>query len=122
MSDFWTVTNNGKTWVRGPYQTLDTNVCEHALDAFAVEYDGEMPDQFTVDGTTYVQEKTGTCWHELFGTPERAARTLADIQCVPIMHNCENCSMYVPCSEYDRAECDMTLEETLLEWLEGKAE
>lgn len=50
-------------------------------------------------------------WHELFGTPERAARTLAGIACDD--GGCEGCSLYGANCSYDS--------NALLEWLRGDA-
>lgn len=48
-------------------------------------------------------------WHELFGTPERAARTLAGITCDD--GGCEGCTLYGANCSYDS--------DALLEWLRG---
>lgn len=49
-------------------------------------------------------------WFELFGTPERAARTLAKISCDGC---CESCSLYgASCDNYGDGQ---------LEWLRGDA-
>lgn len=50
-------------------------------------------------------------WHELFGTPERAARTIREIRCASAA--CEGCPFYEACG-HGKAE--------LLEWLKGGAE
>ena len=59
-------------------------------------------------------------WHELFGTPERAAQTLekAELEtldyCAMVDHRCDECRY-----EFDRYGCcDPT---PLLEWLKGDA-
>lgn len=53
---------------------------------------------------------SGTRWHQLFGTPERAARTLAKIPCDGC---CESCSLYgAGCDYYGDGQ---------LEWLRGDA-
>ena len=63
----------------------------------------------------------GTRWHELFGTPERAARTLFEIKCGE--KSCKGCPIAEPC-----AECDVMLDDgealraALLEWLRGDTE
>lgn len=60
-------------------------------------------------------------WHELFGTPEMAARTLSEIKCGD--SSCRECPIAEPC-----AECDVVfdggeaLRSALLEWLKGDAE
>jgi hypothetical protein len=51
-------------------------------------------------------------WYELFGTPERAARTLAGIECGG--GGCESCPLYGAHCTYDGA--------AQLEWLRGDAE
>lgn len=63
-------------------------------------------------------EHSGTRWHELFGTPERAAKTLSIMQrCeLGIIGNCDECEMHDACrvrdGDYD----------ALLKWLGGDAE
>ena len=57
-------------------------------------------------------------WHELFGTPERAARTLH--------HNgtlvCRECLVRDECKEtLDDSDCIITNYDALLEWLRGDA-
>lgn len=62
-----------------------------------------------------------TNWELLFGTPERAARTLSEIKCGD--KSCKGCPIAEPC-----AECDVMLDggkmlhDALLEWLRGEAE
>ena len=55
-----------------------------------------------------------TRWHELFGTPERAARTLYGIKCGE--KSCKGCPIAEPCAECDelRVECDRLREK--LRW------
>ena len=61
-------------------------------------------------------------WHELFGTPERAARTLADVGCTPQFDCCETCYLGTPCDDYlNNYGGGKTLEEVMLEWLRGDA-
>lgn len=64
------------------------------------------------------RESYGTRWHELFGTPERAARTLSTMQkCeLGIIGNCDECDMHDACRVRD-GDYDV-----LLEWLEGTNE
>ena len=53
----------------------------------------------------------GSRWFKLFGTPERAAETLAKLKC------CDD-----SCRECPLLECDCSLSpETYIEWLLGKA-
>lgn len=64
----------------------------------------------------------GTLWHELFGTPERAARTLTEY----FIEGCDGVACADECPFYDStsymdcrvAECN---NDALLEWLRGKA-
>ena len=51
-------------------------------------------------------------YQRLFGTPERAARTLAGITCDD--EGCEGCTLYDANCSYD--------ENALLEWLRGESE
>ena len=64
------------------------------------------------------QETVGnyTRWHELFGTPERAARTMAGKCC-----DCLECVIVDAC-EYGEGEgCPLDNYDALLEWLRGDA-
>lgn len=64
------------------------------------------------------QETVGnyTRWHELFGTPERAARTMAGKCC-----DCLECVIVDAC-EYGEGEgCPLNNYDALLEWLRGDA-
>lgn len=61
-------------------------------------------------------------WHELFGSPERAARTLEEFELDQLnwcrgMDRCEECPY-----EFDRYGCYLPDGFSLLEWLEGDAE
>ena len=57
-----------------------------------------------------------TRWHELFGTPERAARTMAGKCC-----DCLECVIVDAC-EYGEGEgCPLDNYDALLEWLRGDA-
>ena len=59
-------------------------------------------------------------WHELFGTPERAARTLYGIKCGE--KSCKGCPIAEPCAECDVMHDDgESLRAALLEWLRGDA-
>lgn len=59
-------------------------------------------------------------YEKLFGTPEKAARTLFEIKCGE--KSCKGCPIAEPC-----AECDVMLDggkalhDVLLEWLRGDA-
>lgn len=63
----------------------------------------------------YKAVDTHSRWHELFGTPERAARTLCDVvSCVEAANDCDACEFSGLCvrtGDYD----------ALLEWLRGEA-
>ena len=54
-----------------------------------------------------------TRWRQLFGTPERAARTLKAIPCGS--RPCSDCPVSEPCFE------EKTNPKATLEWLEGDA-
>lgn len=67
-------------------------------------------------GWLYQLRYADTRWFELFGTPERAARTLCDVvSCVEAAIDCDACEFSSLCArtgDYD----------ALLEWLRGDAE
>ena len=87
-------------WIR----EYESNIEE--LIGFDLEYDSStnpVPPLRMVDNSR---------WHELFGTPERAARTLAGIACDD--GGCEGCPLYdAKCSDDS---------DTMLKWLRGDAE
>lgn len=58
-------------------------------------------------------------WYELFGTPERAARTLADLQTCSLGFDleCDECAVYSLCQSGARNDRD-----ALLEWLRSDEE
>lgn len=62
-----------------------------------------------------------TRWHSLFGTPERAARTLRkNGKCIPA---CYECLVRDECANLpEGSECPMDDYDALLEWLRGDAE
>lgn len=74
-----------------------------------------------IDDWMAVKDGRKSRWHELFGTPERAARTLFEIKCGE--KSCKGCPIAEPC-----AECDVMLDDgkalhdALLEWLRSNAE
>ena len=67
--------------------------------------------------TPPLRKVDGTRWHELFGTPERAARTL--------IHNepstCDDCVLIDICDIGMPATCMVRDSDALLEWLRGDA-
>ena len=73
----------------------------------------ETEDDLRIIWNTRANE--GTRWHELFGTPERAARTLAKA--------CGECDDNLPCDECPLATIiDFNVYELdLFEWLRGDA-
>ena len=63
-------------------------------------------------------------WHELFGTPERAARTLANV--CQFTHGgelCDRCQCYLfgDCDKTLRLRSEQSIYDALLEWLRGDA-
>lgn len=70
---------------------------------------------------TELREHDGTRWHDLFGTPERAARTLASMCQFSHGELCERCP-YDGCEKRLRLMCASTINDALLEWLRGDAE
>ena len=68
-----------------------------------------------IDDWMSVKDGRESRWHELFGTPERTARTLSvTANCFKHETACRNC-MY---ESYCDTQCDY---DTLLEWLRGDA-
>ena len=64
----------------------------------------------------YVKADGKSRWFELFGTPERAARTLCDVvSCVETANDCDACEFSSLCARTDDYDA-------LLEWLRGDAE
>ena len=115
----------GGVCVRGPYAWMKppNAVQEHGWygDAFEVAYWQEPPDSFTVDGVTYVRMRDNR-HAELFGTPERAARTLGRLE----LETDEWCGVFTSCDgcvcEDATYGCVRPDKSELLEWLEGRAE
>lgn len=61
-----------------------------------------------------------TRWHELFGTPERAANTVLALQVCPMSKDeCEECPAYDVCFEYYK---DGRTVYEMAKWLRGYAE
>ena len=67
-------------------------------------------------GETYKATDAHSRWHELFGTPEMAARTLIDICDNCGQNECSGCQVYELTSGGDFGY------DTLLGWLRGDAE
>lgn len=67
-----------------------------------------------IDDWMAVKDGRKLRWHKLFGTPERAARTIAGLTCDG--GGCEGCTLYGANCSYDA--------DALLEWLreEGDGE
>lgn len=77
-----------------------------------------------IDGTVFVNADGNSRWHELFGTPERAARTLTRVcQFTHGGEMCDRCRLYVfnECDGTLRLMSEQTIYDALLEWLEGDA-
>lgn len=64
-----------------------------------------------IDDWMAVKDGRESRWYELFGTPERAARTLVNLNCDG--SGCDGCSL-------GDIECDYGYD-ALLEWLRGDA-
>ncbi len=60
-----------------------------------------------------IRERDKSRWAELFGTPERAARTIAMMtdKCSDRVHGCDGCMLFDVCDD----------EANILEWLRGDA-
>lgn len=67
----------------------------------------------------YIEDKSR--WHELFGTPERAAKTAWRLLMCHITTKCDECPMGDGCNISTDADCDDG-EAALFEWLRGDAE
>ena len=63
-----------------------------------------------------LRENQYTRWHELFGTPERAARTLARM-CAIGDGSCAGCPMYK--ANLEHCKSDYTHLKSIVEWLGG---
>ena len=59
-----------------------------------------------------------TRWQDLFGTPERAARTLMEFS--PL--SCAYCALYGVCGDKLGEDCLLCVSDALLEWLGGDAQ
>lgn len=67
---------------------------------------------------TELEANNGTRWHDLFGTPERAARTL--VRFSPLA--CSYCALYSTCGDDQDKDCLLCDYDALLEWLKGEDE
>lgn len=101
-----------ETWADAQFDMLEAAYSEVPIDAKARIAELES----LVDGKTR--------WHKLFGTPERAARTLIDCnafkQCVdcPVCHDEHGKTCEIP------GDCAFVMRDyhKLLEWLRGESE
>ena len=76
---------------------------------------------FDGDGSTWVREQLDTRYSELFGTPERAARTLEEFE-LDQLNWCRGTDCCEKCPyEFDRYGCCLPDGFALLEWLRGDA-
>ena len=70
-----------------------------------------------------LEANNGTRWHELFGTPERAARTMIDKQLTyDVLDQCDECPHQTDECFEPSGKCAMQEHDALLEWLRGDAE
>lgn len=80
---------------------------------------------FEGDGSTWVREQSGTRYLKLFGTPERAARTLEAMELDSINWCNDDSGNHRVCKacpyEYDYYGCYLPDGFSLLEWLRGDA-
>lgn len=86
----------------------------------AMGYDGldmDKVESVEIEWVDFVRKPDGKSrWHELFGTPERAAGTLIDICDNCGQNECSGCQVYELTSGGDLGY------DTLLGWLRGDAE
>ena len=74
---------------------------------------------FEGDGSTWVREQSGTRYAELFGTPEKAARTLHSGGTLV----CRECLIREECAKTpEDGNCMIVHYDALLEWLRGEGE
>ena len=74
-----------------------------------------------VERLVYRLERNGKSrWHELFGTPERAARTIANHFNHEDWADCDYCPLQSKRCYEPIDECAMDEEGKLLEWLKGE--
>ena len=102
------------------YRLIDANAlaiyCKQVNDMPCIYAD--LPNG--LDGNHYIIEQSksnrGSRWYELFGTPERAARTLASMCQFTHGELCERCPND-GCDKTLRLMCASTINDALLEWL-----
>ena len=118
---------NGKWYLRSEgYMKPDCDYQEimHLKSNRAIEHGDRLVfakkdgDGNVLDERVYLRPRhVGTQWEKLFGTPERAARTLVERLDVGVIewcnNECDNCPY-----EFDPYGCEQVL--TLLEWLESE--
>ena len=95
------------------------------IPSLAFNYVDNKLESIGCQGELYYRERgayapyAGTRWHELFGTPERAARTLARM-CAIGDGSCAGCPMYK--ANLEHCKSDYTHLKSIVEWLRGDAE
>lgn len=90
-----------------------------SISSLAFNYVNNRLESIGYQGELYARERGahvahyGTRWHELFGTPEKAARTLLDV--------CDNCGQdeCSGCQVYELTRGGDLDYDALLEWLRG---
>ena len=84
-----------------------------------IDVDGEQH-EFRADSFIVLLEgyEGASRWHELFGTPERAARTLARM-CAIGDGSCAGCPMFK--ANLEHCKSDYTHLKSIVEWLSGDA-
>ena len=92
---------------------LNYSPCD-ALDDVMV--DGwDKVERVEIDGTVFVNAGNNNRWYELFGTPEKAARTLENG--TPMCDWCDTNAC-----EKKGGECSLFNYDALLDWLMGESE
>lgn len=94
-----------------------------SIPALSFNYVDNRLESIGTCGELYYRERgacvpyAGTRWHDLFGTPERAARTLADLQTCSLGFDleCDECAVCSLCQSDARNDRD-----ALLGWLRGE--
>lgn len=101
-----TVAGDDGDWVAGP---ISASVLREAADTIE-----SLLDRLQLEPSSNLLEPSR--WHQLFGTPERAARTLLEST-----SECRCCVIRDACG-YDLDKCVMYDYDMLFEWLRGDAE